>query len=271
VSFSVTPGAVGDFQLELQFRDRVQRFPVVLADAPWQDMWWAGLGEDGWGMSVVQHRDVLFSVIYAYDAAGHPTWYVMPGGSWNPAHTVFSGALYLPHGSPFDAYDVTRFAVGDPVGNASLDFSDPANVALTYTIEGISGRKAISRQPFGPVDASAGLDVGDMWWGGPAQNGWGVALLQQYRTIFGVWFTYDASGAPTWYVMPSGAWADASTWAGHIYRTVGSSWLGAAYDRTRLQTIDVGTFRFTFAGDHATFEYAIDGRAGSIPIERQAF
>jgi hypothetical protein len=271
VNFSVTPGAVGDYQLELQFRDRMQRFPIALPAAPWQDMWWAGFGEDGWGMSVVQHRDVLFSVVYAYDAEGRPIWYVMPGGTWNAAHTVFSGALYLPHGSPYDAYDVARFAVGDPVGNAALDFTDPANVGLAYTIGGVTGHKAISRQPFGPVDASAGLDVGDMWWGGPAQNGWGLALLQQYRTIFGVWFTYDASGAPTWYVMPSGTWLDANTWAGHIYRTVGSPWLGAAYDRTQLQTIDVGTFRFTFAADHATFDYTIDGRAGSIPIERQPF
>jgi len=195
----------------------------------------------------------------------------MPGGSWNAEHTIYSGAVYLPHGSPYTAYDVSRFDVGDAVGSASLDFTDPANVALTYTIAGVNGRKAISRQPFGPVDASAALDVGDMWWGGVAQNGWGLALLEQYRTIFGVWFTYDAAGAATWYVMPSGGWVDASTWAGHIYRTTSSPWLGAAYDRTRLQTVDVGTFRFAFAEGGAAFDYVIDGRAGCVPIERQPF
>jgi hypothetical protein len=271
VGFSVTPGAAGDYQLELQFRDRVQRFPVALSAAPWQDMWWAGSDENGWGMSVVQHRDTLFSVIYAYDTSGNPTWYVMPGGAWNASHTVYSGAVYLPRGSPYSAYDVSQFVVGDPIGNAAIDFTDSANVQLAYTLYDVTGRKAISRQPFGPVDASGGLAVGDMWWGGVAQNGWGLALLQQYRTIFGVWFTYDASGAPTWYVMPSGSWTDASTWAGHVYRTTGSPWLGAAYDRSRLRTVDVGSFRFTFAGDAATFDYTIDGRAGSVPIERQAF
>jgi hypothetical protein len=271
IGFTVTPGVMGDYQLELQFRDHVQRFPVTVSPSPWQDMWWAGSDENGWGMSVVQHRDTLFSVIYAYDAAGRPTWYVMPGGAWNASHTVYSGPLYLPHGSPYSAYDVARFVVGDPVGTASLDFSDPANVQLAYTIGGVSGHKAITRQPFGPVDTSSGLTVGDMWWGGIAQNGWGMALLQQYRTIFGVWFTYDASGAPTWYVMPSGSWTNASTWTGRIYRTTGSPWLGAAYDRSKLQTVDVGSFRFTFSGDAATFDYTIDGRSGSIPVERQAF
>ena len=271
VGFNVIPGAIGDYQLELQFRDRVQRFPVKVSDAPWQDMWWAGPDENGWGMSVVQHRDTLFSVVYAYDANGHPTWYAMPGGAWNASHTVYSGPVYLPHGAPFSSYDVARFVVGDPVGTAAIDFTDAANVQLAYTIAGVSGRKAITRQPFGPVDPSSGPAVGDMWWGGIAQNGWGMALLQQYRTIFGVWFTYDATGAPTWYVMPSGSWTSASTWAGRIYRTTGSAWLGAAYDRSKLQTVDVGSFRVTFAGDTATFDYTIDGRAGSIPVERQPF
>jgi len=174
--------------------------------------------------------------------------------------------------NPLDAVLSLYATIRDTIAyDPYVDFTDPANVALTYTIAGVNGRKAISRQPFGPVDASAALDVGDMWWGGVAQNGWGLALLEQYRTIFGVWFTYDAAGAATWYVMPSGSWLDASTWAGHIYRTTSSPWLGAAYDHTRLQTVDVGTFRFAFAEGGAAFDYVIDGRAGSVPIERQPF
>jgi hypothetical protein len=54
---------------------------IAASEAPWQDLWWSGSVENGWGMSVVQHRDQLFSVIYAYDAAGAPTWYVMSGGT----------------------------------------------------------------------------------------------------------------------------------------------------------------------------------------------
>jgi hypothetical protein len=271
VRFHVEPRAPGDFTLELQFRDHVEQFSVKAAERPWQDLWWAGSAENGWGMSVVQHRDLLFSVIYAYDDAGKPTWYVVSAGSWNAAHTIFSGSLYRPHGSPFAAYDVARFDVGAPVGQASLDFTDPAHIALSYTIDGVSGRKAITRQPFGPVDLSGGIDVGDMWWGGLAQNGWGLAVLQQYRSLFAVWFTYDEAGAPVWYVMPSGHWSDAQTWEGRIYRTTGSPWLGHAYDPSQFRSVDAGSFRLRFAGDTGTFDYTIDGKSGSMPLQRQPF
>jgi len=270
--FTVTPDArPGNYQVELQFRDRIQRFAVNAPANAWQDMWWAGPDENGWGMSVVQHGEVLFSVIYAYDSGGKPIWYVMPGGTWNAAHTAYSGPLYVPHGSPFSAYDAARLVAGDPVGQATIDFTDPANVALSYTIAGVQGRKSIARQPFGAVDASGGIDVGDMWWGGPQQDGWGIAVLQQYRSLFVVWFTYDATGAPTWLVVPSGLWTDAQTWEGRAYRTAGSPWLGRTYDKSLLADTDVGLVRLHFAGDTGTLDYTIDGRSGTIPLSRQPF
>lgn len=272
VGFSVTPDVpIGDYELELRLRNRIERFPMKLSATPWQDLWWAGHGENGWGLSVVQHRDMLFSVIYAYDAAGRPVWYVMAGGTWNAAKTVFSGPLYKPRGSPYSAYDISKFVVGEPVGSASLAFGDPNNVLLDYSIEGVSGRKSISRQPFGPADTPGGLAVADMWWGGPQQNGWGMAVLQQYRTLFAVWFTYDAAGAPTWLVMPSGYWSDASTYEGRVYRTNGSTWLGRPYDPATFKLADIGTFRLRFAGDNATFDYLIEGKSASLPLSRQPF
>jgi len=117
VAFEAMPaGTPGDYEVELRFRDLVQRVPVKLSPTPWQDMWWGGPAENGWGMSVVQHGDTLFSVIYAYDAKGAPTWYVMPGGTWNAAHTVYSGPIYHTHGTPFTAYDASHFKVGDAAG-----------------------------------------------------------------------------------------------------------------------------------------------------------
>jgi hypothetical protein len=272
VSFSVTPDAhPGDYEVELQFRDRVERFPMKLSERPWQDLWWSGQEENGWGLSVVQHRDVLFSVIYAYDAAGKPVWYVMPGGAWNEGKTIFSGPLYKPHGAPYTAYDLSKFVVGEPVGSASLAFGDPNGVLLDYSIDGASGRKTIARQPFGPSDTPGGLAVGDMWWGGAQQNGWGMAVLQQYRTLFSVWFTYDADGAPTWLVMPAGYWSDPTTYEGRIYRTTGSTWLGRVYDPAAFKLTDLGTFRMRFAGDNATFDYLIEGKGGTISLARQPF
>jgi hypothetical protein len=273
VAFQAQPsGTPGDYDVELHFRDLVQRVPVKLSPAPWQDMWWAGPAENGWGVSVVQHGDTLFSVIYAYDAKGAPTWYVMPGGSWNAAHTVYSGPVYHTRGTPWSAYDASRFVVGDAAGDASLDMSNPPAVRLSYRVGEISATKSLSRQAFGPVDTAPITNAGDMWWGGSAQNGWGLAVLQQYRTLFAVWFTYDAAGAPTWLVMPSGGWIDAQTYTGRIYRTSGPAWLGTAFDASMVSTTDVGSFRLHFSGDAAaSFDYVVDGRGGSLPLTRQPF
>jgi hypothetical protein len=272
VTFNVTPDQrVGDYEIELKYRTRTQRIAMSAPAAPWQDMWWGGMAENGWGVSVIQHRDMLFSVIYAYDADGRPTWYVMPGGEWNSAHTAFSGALYAPRGSPYSHYEPSQFAAGAAVGQATLNILDGGNVTLDFTIQGVTARKSLTRQSFGAVDVQPMSDRADMWWGGAAQNGWGIAVLQQYRTLFAVWFTYDQQGAPTWFVMPSGFWSDASTYEGRIFRASGAPWLGQAYDPRAFRTTDVGPFRLRFSGEGATFDYTIDGRSGTMALSRQPF
>ena len=270
--FIVTPdGRLGDYEIELAFRDKTQRITMTLPANPLQDMWWAGREENGWGMSVVQHASSLFSVIYAYDAAGKPVWYVLPSGSWDATHTSFSGAVYSPRGAPYSTYDASKFAPGAPVGRVTLTFLDATSAALDYTIDGISGRRNIRRQEFGVADPTATADMGDMWWGGVAQNGWGIAVLKQHRTLFSVWFTYDAAGAPTWFVMPAGYWSDTTTYEGHIYRTTGSPWLGKVYDVNALQVNDVGAFRYRFGIEGATFDYLIDRKSGTMALVRQPF
>ena len=273
-TFHVTPDhRVGDYEIELNFRTATKRVAMNAPDAPWQDMWWGGMGENGWGVSIVQHRDTLFSVIYAYDASGRPTWYVMPGGAWSADGSRFSGDLYSPRGAPFTAYDPSKFVVGESVGKASLNFIGGNVAEFNYTIGGVAGSKALTRQAIGPAESPAlTVNRADMWWGGAAQNGWGMALLQQYRTLFTVWFTYDAAGLPTWMVMPSGFWVDASTYEGRVYRPSGSPWLGRPYDAGAFRTTDVGIFQMKFAPDGtATFGYTVDGRSGTMALSRQPF
>ena len=270
VSFEVTPqDRLGSYEIEVTHRTHARRF---VFEQTAQDMWWGGTLENGWGVSMIQHRDAIFAVIYAYDADGKPTWYVMPSGTWNEAKTEFSGALYRPTGTPYSAYDASKLVVNDPVGAATLTFPRASSASLDYTINGTTGRKSLTRQTFGPQTSSIPLaGLGDMWWGGAQQNGWGIAVLQQYRSIFSVWFTYDANGDATWFVMPSGSWTSPTTWAGRLYRTSGSAWLGGDYDASKLVPVDVGTFRFTFAGDSASFDYSIEGVPGNLALTRQGF
>ncbi|MGZ5039948.1 MAG: hypothetical protein ACXWBQ_04325 [Usitatibacter sp.] len=271
--FQVTPDArFGDYAIEASFKAHVQRIDMTMGADAMQDMWWAGPAENGWGMSIVQHPSpVLFSVIYAYDASGKPTWYVMPGGTWNAAHTSITGPVYSPRGAPYTAYDAAKFVPGAPVGTVTLAFSDLNNAVLDYTIQGVTGRKSITRQAFAQQDFAFSANVADMYWGGPAQNGWGISVIQQYRALFSVWYTYDASGAPTWYVMPNGAWSDVNTYEGRIYRTTGSPWLGGAYDPAKLQAVDVGSFSLRFGIEGATLIYVIDQKGGTMALVRQPF
>ena len=59
------------------------------------------------------------------------------------------------------------------------------------------------------------------------RSGWGISLMEQPGGVFAVWFTYDANGDPTWFVMPTGTWEDGMTYSGTLYKTHSSPWFGA--------------------------------------------
>jgi photosystem II stability/assembly factor-like uncharacterized protein len=240
--------------------------------ANYQDLWWAGSAENGWGMSLTQHGSQIFGAFYIYDPQGAPIWMVMPGGSWNAGFTSFSGALYMPTGSWFGAYDASRLVAGASVGNATITFTSASTATLAYTINGTSGTKSIQRQLFGPPDSTPVATYGDLWWGGQSQNGWGVAISQQYRTLFSVWYTYDQAGRSIWYVMPAGTWTATNTFSATAYRTSGSAWLGVPYNPSALTATAVGNVNFTFTDrDNGVMSYTIDGVTQSKPIARQPF
>jgi hypothetical protein len=234
-----------------------------------RDMWWTPW-ENGWGMSIVVHGDTPFVTLFIYDANGKPTWVVMPAGAWDSTHAVYTGSIYAPSGTPFFAYDASRFKAGAAVGTVTLTFQDYNDAIIDYVIGGVSGRKGVMREMF--ADGPGMLqDRSDLWWGGMSQNGWGITIRQQASTLFLIWYTYDANGATTWYAMPGGTWTDASTYEGRLYRTTGSPWVGRDYDPAKLQVFDVGPYSIHFTGDAATLDYTVDGHTGSIALAREPF
>jgi hypothetical protein len=237
-----------------------------------QDLWWAGPQENGWGMSLTQHGDRLFAGLFIYDANGDPTWLVMSSGSWNAARTEYSGNLYRPHGSPFSAYDAARFSAGPPVGTLKLTVTSLDALTLDYTIDGLSGRKSMQRQLFGPSDPFYFRPMSDLWWGGPGQNGWGIAIAQQYSTGFGVLFTYDGSGNPTWFALPAvRPYPSSQTLHSPIYRTRGSPWVGVPYDASRFSATQAGGANMEFAVGSGYVAFSIDGTYVYQPLAAQPF
>ena len=242
--------------------------------ANYADLWWAGNSENGWGLSIQQHGNSLFNVLYVYDNAGKPMWYVMPAGAWNSDFTTYSGLVYQPTSAPLNSYSPTNFAPGAAVGNVTISFTDTSAAQLRFSINGVAGQKSMQRQVFG--HGVAPLDVGDMWWGGTSQNGWGISITQQAGILFGAWFTYGADGRATWYVMPNGTW-NGTTYSGPFYSTTGSPWLGAAYDANQLAVSEAGNMSISFnASGIAVMTYAFTsgsfaGTTQSRQIVRQAF
>jgi hypothetical protein len=274
VRIAVQPdGRLGDFTVEVDYRGRTARVASVAPSNPWQDLWWSGPAENGWGMSVVQHRDLLFSIVYAYDEAGKPVWYVMPSGQWNADHTAFSGDVFVPKGAPYFDYDASRFDIGAPAGRATIAFEGANQATLDYAIKGASGHKALTRILFGLGGAAKNPGLGDMWWGGTSQNGWGMSVLQQGPDLFTLWFTYDEAGAATWLVMPAGYWVDARSYRGSLYRSAGSPWLGKAYDASAFRMTEVGWYNVRYNEDGtANFQYSLGGGAvASLPLTRIPF
>jgi lysyl endopeptidase len=115
--------------------------------ADFTDLWW-NPAESGWGLSLVQHPNrVLFGVWYAYGLDGKRTWFVLPSGTWTNSRT-YTGTVYSTAGPAANAtFDPARVRT-TPVGSATLTFSDANNGTFAYTINGLSGSKTISRQPF---------------------------------------------------------------------------------------------------------------------------
>lgn len=242
--------------------------PMPVPGANVQSLWWASY-ESGWGMSLIEHGDSVFGALYVYDANGKPLWAVMPAGQWDASHTMLTGALYTPRGTPYFSYESSHLDVGAAAGSLSITFQDYNGAKLDYVLGAMSGTKYVSRQNFG-TGATLYRDNTDLWWGGTAQNGWGITVMQQASTLFSVWFTYDANGAPTWYVMPGGAWTSPSSYEGHVYRTQGTAW--ASYDPKQLQVMDAGTYRITLiASGGLTFDYSVEGHQGTVPLSREPF
>jgi chitodextrinase len=238
----------------------------------YQDMWWAGANENGWGLTITQHGDKLFLAFYIYGAAGDPMWVVLPSGTWNAAHNTYSGDLYIPTGSSFTAYNVARFSAGASVGNASINFDTNSSGTLSYVVRGVAGTKRISRLAFGIADATPIASYADMWWAGTAENGWGLVLSQQYHNLFAAWYTYDASGQTTWFVMPNGTWTSGNVYSGALYRTRGTPVIGSVYDPSALVVTQAGMLTLTFSNTgSATMTYTVDGATQSKPITRLPF
>ena len=268
------------------------------APAPFnvEGLWWnspAG-SESGWGVNITHQGDVLFATWFTYDTDGSGLWLVMPDGTKTGAN-AYSGALYRTTGPAFDSpqFDPSKVA-STQVGSASFSFGDANDGTFTYTVNGITQSKSITRQIFGTPaptclqgSASAGTTASygtgtpagpnyqDLWWRAPAgsESGWGVNLTHQGNILFATWFTYDATGKGMWLVMPDGErLGNTAAFSGALYRTTGPAFDARPWDPAQVSATSVGSATFSFGdADNGTFTYTVNGETQAKAITRQVF
>jgi hypothetical protein len=108
-----------------------------------------------------------------------------------------------------------------------------------------------------PADAASNTLTPKLgMWYNPARDGHGIDLQRSGDRLFVVWFTYDDSGAPVWY-LAVGDYA-VPEWTADLLRF---SW-------PSLENEVVGTLTMTFtAAEQATFAFTINGESGSEPFQ----
>jgi len=234
---------------------------------PQADLWWGGADESGWGLSIGRNGEALFVAGYLYDYNGKSTWFVMQGGSWDESHTVWTGDVYIPNGTPLDHYDASKLDMGSSNGKSTLRFTSPTTATFQY-LGGYT--HALSRFEFGAGDAGP---YHGYWWGGASQNGWGLHVAQQGDTVFATWYTYGADGRPTWLYMPGATKVADGHYKGTLYRTSGGSWpTQEHYDSSATKVTVAGTLDLAFTGDSAgTMTAVVDGKTIVNPIQRFGF
>ena len=115
-----------------------------------QDLWWASPpeSESGWGLNVTHQGEILFATWFTYGASGKGRWLVMP--AMNRVGTTgfrYTGSVLETRGAPFNAYNPAQFGF-TTVGTATLDFTAASAGTFTYTVDGVTQAKAITRQVF---------------------------------------------------------------------------------------------------------------------------
>jgi hypothetical protein len=120
----------------------------------------------------------------------------------------------------------------------------------------------------GASGGGGGIDYTDLWWN-PAESGWGLNLVQHPSgTIFGVWYTYDADGKRTWFVLPSGSWSSGNVYSGPLYATAGPAYNGP-FNPALVQRTLVGSATLTFTDSaNGTFAFSVNGVGGVKAITR---
>ena len=130
-------------------RANAQTFSIdTSAVSPLTGLWW-NANESGWGASITQQSDKIFVAMYVYDVAGNATWYTM---FCTISNTSCNGDLLRNKGGASPTAPWNGSGISAPiVGTMTLQFTGNDAAMMSYTLDGLSAVKQITRFVFGPL------------------------------------------------------------------------------------------------------------------------
>jgi probable HAF family extracellular repeat protein len=247
-----------------------------------QGLWW-NAQESGWGINFAHQRDIVFATWFTYGADNQPQWYVIRAEK--TATNVYSGPVSSFTGLPFNTLPYTANAnVKTQVGTATITFSaDGKSASFAYTVNGIAQTKQIVPQAFAqPVptcvwgaqpDLTLATNYQDLWWAANgSEAGWGINFTHQGSVIFATWFTYDANGKAWWLTLVAPETAVPKVYSGLVKAVSGPPFNAEPFDPNAVNRTTVGNATVTISdGNHARFDYTVNGIAQSKNLTRQVF
>jgi hypothetical protein len=123
---------------------------ATTATVDYSDLWW-NPSESGWAAGLNQQGDVVFMTLYVFGANGAGTWFssdLHPLTFVAPAPPTYQGTLYRVSGPPFNGPFNPASVSSLSVGTATIAFPGANSGTITYTVNGVSVTKNISRQTF---------------------------------------------------------------------------------------------------------------------------
>jgi lysyl endopeptidase len=266
------PDGVATYQVHADFSTVTDNY---------SDIWYTP-SEGGWGISLTHQGNNIAGALYTYDLDGSSMWLLMAGGA-RQADGSYLADLLRYTGPAFNASPWPVQSVSSTkVGTMRILFTGHSNAQLTYTVNGVSVSKAISRfvydkQPtcgFSIFDRSYTFNFQDIWWTSP-ESGWGLNLAHQGDVVAGALYTYDQAGKSLWLLMAGNSTRTLTStsvvYTSDLLRYTGPPFNASPWPATSAST-KVGTMSVAFTtGNQGTLTYTVNGVQVVKSINRFVF
>ena len=264
--------AVAGTKAQVAFAVNAQATPVT----NYTDIWW-NAAESGWGINFVHQSDTIFATWFTYDTDHSGLWLSM--AATKQSDGSYAGTIYRTTGTQLTQINGQQATTSTTsVGSGTLRFATSSTATFSYTVNGISQQKSITRDVFSTPSTCVATaatrayatNYQDLWWNA-SESGWGLNVAHQGDILFTTWFTYEAGGRGQWL---SGALVRQPTgeFTGSLYRTTGTPFNLINGSPVTATQVSVGSLTLTFSdGEHARMDYSVDGVAQSKSIARDVF